>query len=173
MWESNPPGRFLAPLTGFEDRGAHQHPATPMGNHHTTRIFKMQAYFTFYRENRSIPETHQIPQISILFGDVDLIKVFYQCLGILPGGVQHIPQLGQSQRIVGFEVFFCRIHNGGVSIPVQTDLGDQHHQFAVGNEAFQNLFEIRALIGGELLQDVLGDGGLDTGGRRSPDGQLP
>ena len=30
MWESNPPGRFLAPLTGFEDRGAHQHPYTPM-----------------------------------------------------------------------------------------------------------------------------------------------
>ena len=30
MWESNPPGRLLAPLTGFEDRGAHQHPATPI-----------------------------------------------------------------------------------------------------------------------------------------------
>ena len=23
-WESNPPGRFLIPLTGFEDRAAHQ-----------------------------------------------------------------------------------------------------------------------------------------------------
>ena len=31
MWESNPPGRLLAPLNGFEDRGAHQHPSTPMG----------------------------------------------------------------------------------------------------------------------------------------------
>ena len=31
MWESNPPRRFLANITGFEDRGAHQHPSTPMG----------------------------------------------------------------------------------------------------------------------------------------------
>ena len=30
MWESNPPGQFFATLTGFEDRGAHQHPSTPM-----------------------------------------------------------------------------------------------------------------------------------------------
>ena len=49
MWESNPPGRFLAPLTGFEDRGAHQHPATPMDNHHITDIYKMQVHFVFYR----------------------------------------------------------------------------------------------------------------------------
>ena len=49
MWESNPPGRFLAPLTGFEDRGAHQHPATPMESHHITDISKMQDYFIFYR----------------------------------------------------------------------------------------------------------------------------
>ena len=26
-WESNPPGRFLIPLTGFEDRAAHQRPS--------------------------------------------------------------------------------------------------------------------------------------------------
>ena len=45
MWESNPPGRFLAPLTGFEDRGAHQHPATPMGTHCNTAFYKMQALF--------------------------------------------------------------------------------------------------------------------------------
>ena len=25
-WESNPPGRFLIPPTGFEDRAAHQRP---------------------------------------------------------------------------------------------------------------------------------------------------
>ena len=49
MWESNPPGRFLAPLTGFEDRGAHQHPSTPMDGHCITVPFKMQAFFTFYR----------------------------------------------------------------------------------------------------------------------------
>ena len=30
MWESNPPGRFLATHNGFEDRGAHQHPSTPV-----------------------------------------------------------------------------------------------------------------------------------------------
>ena len=48
MWESNPPGRFLAPLTGFEDRGAHQHPATPMDRHHITVLFKMQVLFVFY-----------------------------------------------------------------------------------------------------------------------------
>jgi hypothetical protein len=23
-WESNPPGKFLTPLTGFEDRATHQ-----------------------------------------------------------------------------------------------------------------------------------------------------
>ena len=44
MWESNPPGRFLAPLTGFEDRGAHQHPATPMGTHCNMGFPKMQAF---------------------------------------------------------------------------------------------------------------------------------
>ena len=30
MWELNPPGRFLAPLNGFEDRGTHQRPSTPI-----------------------------------------------------------------------------------------------------------------------------------------------
>ena len=30
MWESNPPKKLLTPITGFEDRGAHQHPSTPM-----------------------------------------------------------------------------------------------------------------------------------------------
>jgi hypothetical protein len=25
-WESNPPGKFLTPHTGFEDRAAHQRP---------------------------------------------------------------------------------------------------------------------------------------------------
>lgn len=45
MWESNPPGRFLAPLTGFEDRGAHQHPATPMSIHCNTGFPKKQALF--------------------------------------------------------------------------------------------------------------------------------
>ena len=30
MWESNPPGRLLATHNGFEDRGAHQHPSTPV-----------------------------------------------------------------------------------------------------------------------------------------------
>ena len=30
MWESNPPGRFLAPHNGFEDRGTHRRPYTPI-----------------------------------------------------------------------------------------------------------------------------------------------
>ena len=29
MWESNPPGKFLTPHTGFEDRRAHQRPSIP------------------------------------------------------------------------------------------------------------------------------------------------
>ena len=29
MWESNPPGQLFTTCTGFEDRGAHQHPSTP------------------------------------------------------------------------------------------------------------------------------------------------
>ena len=55
MWESNPPGRFLAPLTGFEDRGAHQHPATPMGNHCNTAFSKMQALFWNLSKKAIIP----------------------------------------------------------------------------------------------------------------------
>ena len=39
MWESNPPGRLLAPLNGFEDRGAHQHPSTPMGLRIVAQLF--------------------------------------------------------------------------------------------------------------------------------------
>ena len=47
MWESNPPGQFFATLTGFEDRGAHQHPSTPMsGNYSNTPTAEMQAGFT-------------------------------------------------------------------------------------------------------------------------------
>ena len=30
MWESNPPRQLFTTLTGFEDRGAHQHPSAPM-----------------------------------------------------------------------------------------------------------------------------------------------
>ena len=30
MWESNPPGQLLTTCNGFEDRGAHQHPSTPI-----------------------------------------------------------------------------------------------------------------------------------------------
>ena len=45
MWESNPPGRLLAPLNGFEDRGAHQHPSTPMGCGIVARFFKKSKSF--------------------------------------------------------------------------------------------------------------------------------
>ena len=37
MWESNPPKKLLTPITGFEDRGAHQHPSTPMLERTTVR----------------------------------------------------------------------------------------------------------------------------------------
>ena len=30
MWESNPPGQLFTTCNGFEDRGAHQHPSTPI-----------------------------------------------------------------------------------------------------------------------------------------------
>ena len=40
MWESNPPGRLLAPLNGFEDRAAHQHPSTPMGSGIVSQAFQ-------------------------------------------------------------------------------------------------------------------------------------
>ena len=55
MWESNPPGRFLAPLTGFEDRGAHQHPATPMGTHCNMGFPKKQALFYKLSKKSIIP----------------------------------------------------------------------------------------------------------------------
>ena len=49
MWESNPPGRLLAPLNGFEDRGAHQHPSTPMGSGIVAQLFsKSKPFFLFY-----------------------------------------------------------------------------------------------------------------------------
>ncbi len=38
-WESNPPGKFLTPHTGFEDRAAHQRP-TRFHNRETWRVRK-------------------------------------------------------------------------------------------------------------------------------------
>ena len=50
MWESNPPGRLLAPLNGFEDRGAHQHPSTPMGVGIVAQLFsKSKPFFVIIR----------------------------------------------------------------------------------------------------------------------------
>ena len=52
MWESNPPGRLLAPLNGFEDRGAHQHPSTPMGFGIVAQLFsKSKPFFRNYSRN--------------------------------------------------------------------------------------------------------------------------
>ena len=54
MWESNPPGRLLAPLNGFEDRGAHQHPSTPMGSGIVAQLFqKSKLFFYFIRGNQN------------------------------------------------------------------------------------------------------------------------
>ena len=63
---------------------------------------------------------------------MDFIKILHQCLGIFPGSVQKIPQLCQSQTVVGFKMGFGNFQNPVVIFPVQADLGCQHHQFSGG-----------------------------------------
>ena len=57
--------------------------------------------------------------ISILAGDVQFVKILDDGLGILPGSVQKIPQLGQSQRIVGFEMDLVKAIGEVMGVKIQ------------------------------------------------------
>lgn len=80
MWESNPPGRFLAPHNGFEDRGTQ--PA-PIYSHVPT-------YHSIcgHKKQETVSKTLiQIVDVPVFSGDVELVEILNDSLGIFPGGV--------------------------------------------------------------------------------------
>ena len=79
------------------------------------------------------------PEIPLFFQDLVFVVVLENRQGVLAGGLQDVPEIRQSQLLLGLEVGAGLLGDLLIDLLVQAELGRQHDELPAGDKALHSL----------------------------------